>query len=91
MMGGGGRMDIMQAMGFGVDGFDEHFGGIAKRNFIHELEGDQKEVCLGLYCELNNRQGDTQIKAKIMLRDNIVRSRLNFDFPMTPVVHYSNG
>ena len=48
-------------------------------------------VCLGLYCELQNRQGDNQVKAKIMLRDNIDREYINFDFPLTPVVHYTNN
>lgn len=70
------------------------FRGIQPRNFIHELDGVDEGigmVCLGLYCELNNRQGEYHVKAKITLRDENDRPRLNFDFPITPVVHYTNG
>ena len=72
--------------------FDDGFDGIQPRNFVHELDGVQNNtVCIGLYCELQNRQGDNQVKAKITIRESIVRENLNFDFPLTPVVHYTNN
>lgn len=73
---------------------DDGFEGIQPRNFVHELDGDQRwSVCIGLYCELQNRQGDNQVKAKITIREGtgIERENLNFDFPLTPVVHYTNN
>lgn len=93
MFGVGGDMAMLMDMGRMMFGFDpDAFEGIQPRNFVHEIEGyEEGTVCIGLYCELQNRQGDNQVKAKITLREGIERERLNFEFPMTPVVHYTNN
>ena len=84
----------MRVMLFDEDG-DDDFDGMQPRDFIHEIEGEKRtpnnEVCQALYVEAPART-DKTLKAIITLKQEYNkpenRARLNFEFPITPVLHY---